>query len=140
MAGAKNDGKKDEKKSQGKNPDEPTNGGDNEDPILKSIFQKMDILTNEANQRAASTDLILQNISDIFDKFTEGISVVKEEVGQLRHSVISERRENKRQNVKIDELESKLEFIERDTRRSNIVLEGVPEDKDQSLIAILSSY
>ena len=37
----------------------------------------------------------------------------------------------------ISELESKLELLDRDARKSNIVLEGVPEDKDLSLIDVL---
>ena len=37
----------------------------------------------------------------------------------------------------MSKLEMKLEFMERDAQRSNIILEGVPEDKEQSLIDIL---
>ena len=42
-----------------------------------------------------------------------GISFsVEEEVSQLKHDVINEKRDNKRRNVKISELEFKLEFLD----------------------------
>ena len=89
-------GKNDNKDKKGKNAEGNANGGQTpEDPVLKSIFSKLDVLMNEANQRAASTDAILQNISDKFDKFTDGISTVTEEVGHLKQGIISEKRENK---------------------------------------------
>ena len=128
-------GKRDDKKGSNKNAD-PNQSGE-EATSLESIISKLNTLTNEANKRAASTDTILQTISSKVDKFTESISTVKEEVGHLRHEMINEKRENKRQTVQLIDLENKLEILERDNRRSNIILEGVPEDKDQSLIDIL---
>ena len=131
MPGQRPDGKKDDKRNQAKL------GEDANDPVITSIFSKLDNLTKEANDRAAATDSILQTISSKFDKFTEGISAIKVDVTQLKHEVITEKRGNRRQDAKMSELEMKLEFMERDARRSNIILEGVSENKDQSLIGIL---
>ena len=123
------DGKKDDKKTNANT--------DTTDPVLASIFDKLRELTKETNERATATDTILQTLSGKFDKFSNGFTVVKEEVEHLKSEVITEKRENRRQDAKIEELEMKLEMIERDARRSSIVLEGVPEDKDQSLIDLL---
>ena len=124
----KNEGKPEEKKKA---------SGESQDPVLASIFSKINLLTVEANSRATTTDAILQTLSDKFDNFTEGITEVKSEIGNLKSEIIKEKRENRRHDTKLSELEKKLEFADRDSRRSNIVLEGIEENKDKSLIDIL---
>ena len=137
MAGHRNSGKNDEKKDPNANGANDTNPA--QDPVLTSIFSKLNLLTKEANDRAEATKLMLQNISEKFDKFTEGVSNTKREIGQLKQEVINEKRESRRHDTKLSALELKLELAERDARRSNIVLEGVAERKDQSLIDILQN-
>ena len=132
MPGNQPEGKKDDKKAA-----TPKQGDDSSDPVLTLFFTKLDILTQDANDRAAATDAILKTISSKFDKFSDGFKEFEEEVAQIKHEVISEKRGSRRQDAKISDLEMKLEIMERDARRSNIVLEGVPEGKEQSLIEIL---
>ena len=72
MAEGKNDNKPDDKKNGAKS------NGDNQD-VFTSIFSKLDVLTREANDRAANTDSILKGISDKVDKFSASVSNINEE-------------------------------------------------------------
>ena len=133
MAGQRSDGKSDDKKPAAK-----TSNG-NQDTVLTSIFAKLDSLTKETNDRAANTDSILQSISDKVDNFSTTVSNIKEELGQLKSEVIKEKRETRRHDARLSDLEKKLEFAERDSRKSSIVLDGVEEGKEKSLITILEN-
>ena len=128
MAGNRNDGKSEDKKK---------SSVEGQDPVLTSIFSKINLLTEEVNNRAAYTDTILQTLSTKFNSFTDSITEVKEDLGHLKSEFIKEKRESRRHDAKLGELERKLEFGERDSRRSNIVLDGVEENKDRSLFDIL---
>ena len=134
MAGQRSDGKSDDKKPAAK-----TSNG-NQDTVLTSIFAKLDSLTKETNDRAANTDSILQSISDKVDNFSTTVSNIKEELGQLKSEVIKEKRETRRHDARLSDLEKKLEFAERDSRKSSIVLDSVEEGKEKSLITILESF
>ena len=110
-----------------------------QDSALNSILKKLNGITNDANERAESMDHSLQLLSDKIDQFTTGLSDVKEEIKGLKSQSIGAKREARKHHNRIQELERKAELAERDAKRFNLVIEGLKEVNDQSLVDILDN-
>ena len=97
-------------------------------------------LKNEVREGIQSTDF---NVSTLCDKLEANIKK-SEDITQkvLETTEVTEGLKTRSavHGLRLAELEQKIEFLERDKRRNNIIIEGVPESEDNPSPEIVEEF
>ena len=108
------------------------------DPTLKDIMDRLALNDESGKEHAGVMDVRLDEISGKLDGFKQDHDKLSETVTKVKADVTQVARLIKSHDIKIAVLEKKVELHERERRQLNLVLDGVPEERDIALSDVVN--
>ena len=109
------------------------------EPTLKDIMDKLLLNEESGKERADALDQRLDTISGKLDTFKAEQDCLKSVMKEVRLEVTINECLTKFNAGKIEQLEYRLELNDRDSRRLNLVIKGIYEDRTISLPQVVNS-
>ena len=95
-------------------------------------------LTDECHENFATHGGSIQGVSDKLENYIEENEKVKKEVGRVSRVVDRTVERVRAHDTKLSNLENRMEFAERESRRLHMVIDGLKEDLPTTLLEVVS--
>ncbi|XP_050516355.1 calcium-binding and coiled-coil domain-containing protein 2-like [Diabrotica virgifera virgifera] len=101
---------------------------DPDDATQRSKNRKLSQIPSKTNSKEQKLDLLIEMVSELkkqSDKTSEDIKMIREENKMLRQENQKLKEENKDIKEKLEETNDRIEWLEREKRKNNIVMSGI---------------